>query len=129
METRADCRYSQEHEWAKQEAEGFRVGISDYAQSELGDVVYVDLPQPGSSVKAGQSFMTVESVKAVSDVYAPFDGEVVSVNDELADAPELLNSAPFDGGWLVVLRATNEADYSKLMSADDYKAFVAESSK
>ncbi|MDD2941596.1 MAG: glycine cleavage system protein GcvH [bacterium] len=129
METRADCRYSQEHEWAKKETDGFRVGISDYAQSELGDVVYVDLPQPGSSVKAGQSFMTVESVKAVSDVYAPFDGEVVSVNEQLADAPELLNTAPFDGGWLVLLRANNDADYNKLMSADDYKAFVAESSK
>ena len=125
MSILADRKYSKEHEWALSEAEGVKVGITDYAQSELGDVVYVDLPAVGKSVKQGESFMTVESVKAVSDIYAPIDGTVVGDNAELANAPELVNKTPYADGWMVVIKPENAAQINSLLTSADYESFIS----
>lgn len=119
-------KFTKDHEWASVIDSGVRVGITDYAQTELGDVVFVDLPQEGQEVTAGESFANIESVKAVSDIYAPVTGKVVAVNEALADAPELINSAAETDGWLVVIEASDASQLNALMSADDYSAFIEE---
>ena len=129
MSRPTDCGYTKEHEWAKDSGTAVAVGITDYAQQELGDVVFVDLPEVGQQVRRGESFMTVESVKAVSDIYAPVDGEVVEVNSQLADSPELVNQAPFEGGWMVRIKATDKSQLSELLSLADYTTFLSEISK
>lgn len=121
----SDYRYTKEHEWIRAEGDVATVGITDYAQHELGDVVYVELPKPGAKLNAGQSFGTVESVKAVSDIYAPVSGEVTEVNSSLRDAPETINKDPHGKAWLIKLKLANSAEVSKLMTASAYEAFIA----
>ena len=121
-DVRDDRKYQKSHEWAKLEGDIATVGISDFAQDSLGDVVYFDLPEVGTSVQKGESFAEIESVKAVSDVYAPFDGEIVEVNEELDATPELVNSDPYGAGWMVKIRPSNVGDFDTLMNAQDYQA-------
>jgi glycine cleavage system H protein len=118
----AELRYTREHEWARVEGGRVVVGITDYAQDQLGDVVYVSLPEPGTAVKAGQPLGEVESTKSVSDVYSPVDGTVIERNAELDKHPELINSDPYGAGWLVVLQPEGSLD--GLLSADDYRALT-----
>ena len=118
-----DLQYTKSHEWVRQEGDTATVGITDHAQEELGDVVFVELPAEGDSFDAGESFGTVESVKAVSDLYAPVAGEVVEVNSALEDAPEKINEDPYGEGWIVKLRTSGEAD---LLSADEYEKTLEE---
>jgi len=120
-----DLQYTRSHEWVRTEGDTATVGISDHAQDELGDVVFVELPDEGATFDAGDSFGTVESVKAVSDVYAPVGGEVVEVNSSLEDAPEKINDDPYGEGWLVKLRTSGEAD---LLSSEEYEKVVEEES-
>lgn len=121
-----DLRYSKEHEWVRPENGRARVGITYYAQDELGDVVFVDLPRVGTNVQAGEAFAAVESVKAVSDVYAPVSGRIVEVNEELADRPELINEDPYGRGWIAVIEMDNPAEADELLDAAQYKALIEE---
>ncbi|HEY6474012.1 MAG TPA: glycine cleavage system protein GcvH [Acidimicrobiales bacterium] len=116
--------YTSDHEWARLEDGKLRVGITDYAQDALGDVVFVQLPEPGTSLDAGQSFSEVESTKSVSDVYAPLAGRVVEVNTELADAPQRLNEDPYGDGWLCVIEPADPDAASTLLDADAYRALI-----
>jgi len=122
-------RYTKEHEWVDLEGGVGTIGITDYAQSELGDVVFVELPKIGAKLEAGKSFGNVESVKAVSEIYAPAAGEVTAANEELAKAPELLNSDPHGKGWLIKVKLANAADVSALMDAVAYEKYIAEKGK
>ena len=117
-------RYTKEHEWVSLEGDTATVGITFHAQSELGDIVYVDLPKVGTALEKGKSFGSVESVKAVSDIYAPIAGEVSEVNDSLASAPETLNSDPHVAGWLIKLKVSSPAEFNNLLSAADYQSYV-----
>jgi glycine cleavage system H protein len=117
-------RYSKDHEWARLEDGRVRMGITDYAQDALGDVVYVQLPAVGTEVAAGSSFSEVESTKSVSDIYAPVGGRVVEVNDELVDAPERLNEDPYGDGWLCVLEPSDPNELDGLMDAEGYRKLV-----
>ena len=125
----SDYRYTKEHEWVRVEGDVATVGITDYAQHELGDVVYVELPKLGAKLNAGQSFGTVESVKAVSDIYAPVSGEVAEINSSLADAPETINKDPHGKAWLIRLKISNSAELSKLMNSAAYEAFISDKEK
>ncbi len=120
----ATFRYTKEHEWVLVEGDTGTVGITDHAQEELGDIVYVDLPKVGARVEQGKSLGSVESVKAVSDVYSPVTGEVTDTNQALADAPETLNSDPHGAGWLAKIRLSAPAEVEGLMSAEDYEKYV-----
>jgi glycine cleavage system H protein len=124
-----DYRYTKEHEWVSFEGDLAIVGITDYAQHELGDVVYVELPKPGTKLNPGESLGTVESVKAISDIYAPVSGEVAEVNSGLTETPETINKDPHGKGWLIKLKLANPADLSKLMNATSYEAFIADKQK
>ena len=115
-----DVRYTDDHEWAKKNGDVVRMGISDYAQDQLGDIVFVELPEVGSSFDKGEEFGTVESVKAVSELYMPIGGEVTAINEALADAPELVNSDPYDGGWMMEIKASDPAELEALKSKADY---------
>lgn len=117
-------RYTKEHEWVNVEGDTATIGITDHAQHELGDIVYVDLPKVGASVDVGKTFGSVESVKAVSDVYAPISGEVLAINDALASAPETLNKDPHGEAWLIKLRISNASEVSNLLSAADYEKYI-----
>jgi glycine cleavage system H protein len=117
-------RYTKEHEWILVEGDTGTVGLTDHAQKELGDIVYVDLPKPGMAVEAGKALGSVESVKAVSDIYSPVSGEVLEVNGLLATAPEKLNEDPHGAAWLVKIRLSNPAEIDGLMSAADYQAYL-----
>jgi len=117
-------KYTKEHEWVLVEGDTGTVGITDHAQEELGDIVYVDLPKPGVHVEQGKSLGSVESVKAVSDIYSPVSGELIEVNAVLADKPETLNDSPHAEGWLVKLRLTAPAELDSLMTAADYRQYV-----
>jgi glycine cleavage system H protein len=117
-------RYTKEHEWVRPEGDTGVVGITYHAQKELGDIVYVDLPKAGVKVATGDTFGSVESVKAVSDIYSPVAGEIVEVNAALTDAPELLNSDPHGEAWLVKIRLSDPAAVDALMSAGDYEAYI-----
>ena len=125
----SDYRYTKEHEWVRVEGDVATVGITDYAQHELGDVVYVELPKPGAKLNAGQSFGTVESVKAVSDIYAPVAGEVTEVNSALAETPEAINKDPHGKAWLIKLKLADSSAVGKLMNAAAYEAFIADKQK
>lgn len=125
MSTPKDLRYSEEHEWVKDESGKYRIGITHFAQSELGDIVFVELPQVGDEVKADEPFGSVESVKTVSELYAPISGKVVEVNEELEDSPELVNESPYEGAWMIVVEASNESELDALMSAEDYDKMTA----
>ena len=129
MEFPDDLRYTKEHEWVREEGSGrVRVGITDYAQDALGDVVYVDVPQTGNEVAASQPFSEVESTKSVSDVYAPVSGTVVERNSQLEDRPELVNEQPYGDGWLVVIELSEPAQLEGLMDAAAYRGFVEQQS-
>lgn len=117
-----DLRYSPTHEWVRVDGERATVGITDFAQHELGDVVYLELPAVGRSFQKGAAFGTVESVKAVSDVYSPVSGEVLEVNTALQDAPEGINNSPHEEGWMLVLRMTDPAEVDSLMDAATYES-------
>ena len=119
----ADCKYTKDHEWILVTGETGRVGITDYAQKQLGDVVYLDLPQVGRTLKVGESFGTVESVKAVSELYSPASGEVVAVNTGLTEKPEQVNSDP-QGSWMIELRLSNPGDLAALLGAAEYTDLV-----
>ena len=118
-------RYTKEHEWVSVDGDTGTVGITVHAQSELGDIVYVDLPKVGDKLTQGASFGSVESVKAVSDIYAPCTGEVVAVNDTLTSAPEKLNQEPHAGGWLVKVKLTAPEEIGKLLTAADYQQYIS----
>ena len=122
-----DLKYTKEHEWIKLDGSSATVGITDYAQESLGDIVFVDLPKPGSEITAGKTFGTVESVKAVSDLYAPASGTVSEVNGELATAPEKINQAA-NSTWMIKLTLKNPDELKNLLSAADYEKFVSEAS-
>ena len=122
----ADLKYTQEHEWAKKEGEHIRVGITAFAQAELGDVVFVELPKAGAKVSQRQSFGVVESVKAVSDLFAPLSGEVVEVNAALAKAPETVNQDPYGQGWMIVIKPSNAAEWDQLLTAAQYEELIAQ---
>ena len=120
-----DLQYTKSHEWVRIEGDTATIGITDHAQDELGDVVFVELPEEGATFDAGESFGTVESVKAVSDLYTPVGGEVVEVNSALEDAPENINEDPYGEGWIVKLRTTDGAD---LLSPEEYEKVIEEES-
>ncbi|AGB38617.1 glycine cleavage system protein GcvH [Natronococcus occultus] len=120
-----DRRYRESHEWALQTDDGIRVGITDFAQDELGDVVFVELPDEGESVAQEEEFGVIESIKAVSDLYAPVGGEVLSVNEALFDSPELVNEDPFGEGWMLEIEGADEAELDELLSADEYEDQIA----
>lgn len=122
FKTPADLQYAKTHEWIRIEGDEATIGITDYAQDSLGDVVYVELPDVGTSLEAGDSFGAIESVKAASEVYMPVAGEVIAKNDTVVDAPELLNSEPYDGAWLIKIKVAEGV--GALMSAEAYEKFV-----
>ena len=115
-----DVRYSEDHEWARSQGDTIRVGISDYAQDQLGDVIYVELPKVGDSFEKGEEFGSIESVKAVSDLIIPVSGEIISVNPELEDTPELVNSSPYGDGWMIDIKPADPAELDELLTKDDY---------
>jgi glycine cleavage system H protein len=119
-----DYRYTKEHEWVHLAGDTATVGITFHAQEELGDIVYVDLPKTGTKIEKGKSFGSVESVKAVSDIYAPVSGEVIEVNEGLATAPEKLNEDPHKAAWLIKVRVDGSADFINLLSAADYQSYI-----
>ncbi len=125
----ANYRYTKEHEWVDVKGDVAAIGITDYAQHELGDVVFVELPKVGAKIETGKTFGTVESVKAVSDIYAPASGEVVEANGALHDTPEKINTDPHREGWLIKVRLANPAEIGGLMDAAAYEAFIAAQSK
>ena len=117
-------RYTKEHEWVLADGDSGTIGITDHAQQELGDIVYVDLPKVGTRIDAGKSLGSVESVKAVSDIYSPVSGEISEINESLADAPEKLNSDPHGDAWLVKIHLSNPEEVQHLMSAADYQSYI-----
>lgn len=124
-----EYRYSKEHEWVKVEGSSATIGITDYAQGELGDVVFVELPKVGAQLKAGQSFGNIESVKAVSEIFAPLTGEVTEINPALHDAPETVNKDPHGAAWLIKIRVADAKEIAGLMDAAAYQAYIAEKAK
>jgi glycine cleavage system H protein len=121
-----ELRYTPEHEWVAPGTPAVKVGITDFAQDALGDIVYVQLPEPGTAVEAGQAFGEVESTKSVSEIYAPVSGTVVTRNDRLADEPELINTDPYGGGWLVEIEPTDPDGLGRLLDAAGYRELTAQ---
>jgi glycine cleavage system H protein len=115
-----DLRYAEDHEWARLEEDKVRAGLDDYAQDQLGDIVFVELPQAGDTFKKGDVFATVESVKAVSECYMPVSGKIVSVNNDLEESPELVNNSPYGDGWFVVINPSNPSEMDELMTSEAY---------
>lgn len=121
-----ELRYSEEHEWVKVEGEKVRVGITDFAQHELGDIVFVELPEVGADVSADEPFGSVESVKTVSELYAPVSGKVLEVNEDLSDNPEFVNESPYEKAWMIVIEPSDVSEVDKLMSAEQYAEMIKE---
>lgn len=117
-----NLRYSEDHEWVAEEGGLNKIGISDYAQDQLGDVVFVELPETGTVLEKGQEFGTVESVKAVSELFSPISGEVMEINEQLEDSPELVNEEPYDGGWMIKIKSTDPDQFGQLMDSQAYLA-------
>ncbi|WP_339147693.1 MULTISPECIES: glycine cleavage system protein GcvH [unclassified Sutcliffiella] len=126
MSTPKDLRYSEEHEWVKVEGETVRIGITHFAQSELGDIVFVELPEVGDEISADEPFGSVESVKTVSELYAPISGKVVEVNEDLNDSPEYVNESPYEKAWMIVVEPTDAGEVDKLMTAEQYEEMTKE---
>jgi len=124
MDIKENLKYAKTHEWVRVDGEYAYIGISDFAQSELGDIVYVDVPTLGENLSKGDVFATIEAVKTVSDAYLPISGEVIEFNEDLATNPELINKDPYGEGWIVKIKIANPAELNNLLSADDYKAAV-----
>jgi glycine cleavage system H protein len=121
----ADCRFLESHEWVRPDGDTARIGITDFAQDELGDVVFVELPAVGDAVEQDAEFGVIESIKAVSDLYSPVSGEVTAVNEDLFDAPELVNEDPFGEGWMLELTLDDDAELDELLSPDTYEDQIA----
>lgn len=119
-----NIKYTKEHEWIRVEGDIAYVGITDYAQDQLGDIVFIDIPSIGETLEAGDTFGTIEVVKTISDIFMPVGGEVLEQNEELADHPELVNQDPYGKGWLIKIKPDPEANYGELLSAEDYKKLV-----
>ncbi len=119
-----ELRYSEEHEWVKVEGNLVRIGITDFAQEELGDIVFVELPEVGTELAANEPFGSVESVKTVSELYAPVSGKVVEVNEALEDSPDLVNESPYEEAWMIVLEASDLSEVDKLLTAEQYEAML-----
>ena len=128
METPQDLKYTEEHEWIRMDDSLAVVGITDYAQGELGDIVFVELPEPGTEVQKGAVFGTIEAVKTVSDLYSPVSGKVMEVNTQLGDEPEVINESPYDGGWMIKLEPVDAGEFETLLNADKYRAHVGQES-
>lgn len=128
-EVKQGLRYAETHEWIEEKTGNVKMGITDFAQRELGDVVFLDLPEPGKSYKAGESLATVESVKAVSDIYAPVDCTVVARNEDLVNSPEVLNADPFGKGWLIEVSVSNSSQLEALHAASAYADFISKLEK
>jgi glycine cleavage system H protein len=126
MSTPKDLRYSEEHEWVRVEGNKVRVGITEFAQSELGDIVFVELPEVGTEVKADEPFGSVESVKTVSELYAPVSGKVTEINEELNDSPEFVNESPYDKAWMIVIESTDLGEVDKLLTPEQYDEMIKE---
>ncbi|API93565.1 MULTISPECIES: glycine cleavage system protein GcvH [Bacillota] len=126
MSVPKELLYSKEHEWVKQEDGNVRIGITDFAQDELGDIVFVELPEVGDELEINEPFGSVESVKTVSELYAPISGKVVEVNEELEDSPEFVNESPYENAWMLVVEPTNEAELDDLLSAEAYEEMISE---
>ncbi|MFD8418677.1 glycine cleavage system protein GcvH [Streptomyces sp. NPDC059466] len=121
-----ELKYTRDHEWVRVTRDGVvRVGITDHAQKELGDIVFAELPAAGTSMSAGDPFGTLESVKAVTEVYAPVSGEVIALNDELNDAPERVNEEPYGDGWLIEIKLTDKGELGRLLSDDGYESYIS----
>jgi glycine cleavage system H protein len=121
-----DLKYTKDHEWTRIDGKSVTIGITAYAQESLGDVVYVELPEVGSQIKAGQPFGVVESTKAVSELFAPLSGKVVERNDAVVDSPETVNNEPYAAGWMIRIEAEDEGEFATLLDQAAYAAFVAE---
>src|SRR5690625_581321 len=121
-----DLLYSEEHEWIKKEGDKVRIGITDFAQSELGDIVFVELPEVGDDIEADEPFGSVESVKTVSELYAPISGKVVEVNEDLEDSPEYVNESPYEQAWMIVVEPSDASEFDDLLSDEGYQEFVEE---
>ncbi|CAM3914799.1 glycine cleavage system protein GcvH [Mesobacillus thioparans] len=121
-----ELRYSKEHEWVKVEGEKVRIGITDFAQSELGDIVFVELPEVGDEISLDQPFGSVESVKTVSELYAPVSGKVVEINEELNDSPEFVNESPYEKAWMITVELTDSNEVEKLMTPEQYEEMIKE---
>lgn len=126
MSTPKELRYTEEHEWAKLEDGKIKIGITHFAQSELGDIVFVELPQVGDEIKTNEPFGSVESVKTVSELYAPISGKVVEVNSELEDSPEFVNESPYEKAWMIVVEPTDADEYNALLTAEQYEELIQE---
>jgi glycine cleavage system H protein len=124
MEIPEELKFTEDHEWVLIEDDVLTVGVTDFAQESLGDIVFVELPDVGTKLEAGKAFGVVESVKAVSDVYAPVSGEVVEINEELPDAPEVINTSPYEDGWMIKIKLDNPAELDALMDAEAYQEFL-----
>ena len=126
MSTPNELRYSEEHEWVKAEGDKVRVGITAFAQHELGDIVFVELPEVGTVLKADEPFGSVESVKTVSELYAPISGKVVEINEDLSDNPEFVNESPYEKAWMVIMEPADQSEVDKLMTAQQYDEMTKE---
>ena len=124
MNLPSELKYTKDHEWVRIEGDRGTVGITEYAQGELGDIVFVELPEKGRMVEAGKSFGTIEAVKAVSDLYAPVSGEIVAINEALKDTPEMINKEPYGGGWMGTIKLTNPSEASALLDAGAYQKLI-----
>ncbi len=124
MNVPENLKYTKDHEWAKIEGDVATIGITDYAQGELGDVVFVELPEVGTTLSAGDTFGTIEAVKAVADLYAPLSGEVVEINPELESTPEKVNQDPYGDGWMIKIKLSNPGEVDALMDAEKYKELI-----
>ena len=119
-----ELKFSEEHEWVKTESGNVRIGITDFAQSELGDIVFVELPEVGDSIEADEPFGSVESVKTVSELYAPISGKVVEINEQLEDSPEFVNESPYEKAWMIVIEPSDSSEIDKLMTAEQYEEMI-----
>ena len=124
MSLPADLKYTKEHEWTRIEGSIATIGVTDFAQSELGDIAWLEMPDIGSETVIGEAFGTIEAVKTVEDLYAPISGKIIEINSELLDSPELVNDDPYGRGWIVKLEISDEAEIAKLLSADDYAGLI-----
>jgi len=127
MTSPQDLKYTKSHEWVRVDGEIATIGVTDYAQSELGDITYLELPDVGGSVSGGEPFGVVESVKAASDIYTPIDGEVIERNEDAIAAPDVVNSSPYEGAWLIRVRVSDPAQLEQLMSAEEYEELLKNS--
>jgi len=124
-----ELKYTKQHEWANVEDENALIGITDYAQEQLGDVVYVEMPEVGTTISKGEPFGVVESVKAASDIYAPLSGEVIEINESLGEHPEYVNQSPYEKGWMIKIKVSNLSELTDLMNSNEYEEFIKEEEK